>query len=142
MPYNESHTGRTLPLKFKSDLNSRTLNIVCRIIIERNNFNTGESKNIVEELNAGKTIAVFNPPEKIDRGIYDSRYHSIHTHHYEILRPLLIMFRYNVGNNKKFQAIDEFINNKNSINVVEVIAGMLDVPVSMDLQPPEPPPTD
>ena len=46
MPYNESPTGRTLPLKFKSDLNSRTLNIVCRIIIERNNFNTGESKNI------------------------------------------------------------------------------------------------
>ena len=42
---------------------------------------------------------------------YDSKYHSIHTHHREILRPLLIMFKYNL-NNKKFKTIDKFIENK------------------------------
>tara|TARA_Y100000310_G_scaffold334616_1_gene414795 strand:- start:426 stop:1379 length:954 start_codon:yes stop_codon:yes gene_type:complete len=87
-------------------------------------FITGESKNIAEEMKGGKTVEVLNPPEGVDKGVYDSRYHSIHTHHYEILRPLLIMFRYNL-NNKKFKTIDEFIDNKNSVNVAKVIAEML-----------------
>ena len=47
----------------------------------------------------------------VNKGVYDSKYHSIHTHHFEILRPLLIMFKYSL-NNKKFKTIDKFINNE------------------------------
>ena len=50
----------------------------------------------------------------VNKGAYDSKYHSIHTHHFEILRPLLIMFKYNL-NNKKFKTIDSFINNEISL---------------------------
>jgi len=50
----------------------------------------------------------------VNKGVYDSKYHSIHTHHFEILRPLLIMFKYNLDN-KKFKTIDSFINNEISL---------------------------
>jgi hypothetical protein len=50
----------------------------------------------------------------VNKGAYDSKYHFIHTHHFEILRPLLIMFKYNLDN-KKFKTIDSFINNEISL---------------------------
>ena len=50
----------------------------------------------------------------VNKGVYDSKYHSLHTHHYEILRPLLIMFKYNL-NNKKMDTIDRVIKTKVSL---------------------------
>ena len=43
---------------------------------------------------------------------YDFRYQCIHTHKSPILKALFMMYRYNVGHNKKFKTIDNFINNE------------------------------
>ena len=68
-------------------------------------FITGESKNVMEQLERGETVRIMSPPENFDRGVYDSRYHSIHTHHDGILRPLLIMFKYNLNNKNSKEKI-------------------------------------
>ena len=80
-------------------------------------FITGEVPDFIKQIKEHGSASLFTTSaghDGINKGVYDSRYHSIHTHHYEILRPLLIMFKYNL-NNKKFKAIDEFINNEVSL---------------------------
>ena len=39
--YNESETGRSLPETFKADLSSKTLSIICRVVIDVH-FTTAE----------------------------------------------------------------------------------------------------
>ena len=80
-------------------------------------FIATEVMDITKEVEKDGSAEIFTTRDGIDdvnKGVYDSKYHSIHTHHHEILRPLLIMFKYNLDN-KKFKTIDKFINNEISL---------------------------
>jgi len=84
---------------------------------------TAETIDLMAQLKKDGSINLLNSSNSeghdvvepvVNKGAYDSKYHSIHTHHLEILRPLLIMFKYNLDN-KKFKTIDSFINNEISL---------------------------
>ena len=103
--------GQHADVMLYGDQLSKDHNFIMDILSQYCFFITGESRDVMKQLERGEGVRIMSPPENLDRGVYDSRYHSIHTHHYEILKPLLTMFKYNL-NNKKFKFIDKFINNK------------------------------
>ena len=78
---------------------------------------TRDHNKVMDKLNK-YCLAVPRVPKSVGKfvdrrpGSYHILYHCIHSHDPLILKPLLTMFRYNVGNNKKFKTIDKFIENK------------------------------
>ena len=101
----------------------KTHDMVINKLCEYCFFITGESPDIMKTLEEQGSVSLMAPSEGPDTiisrvlghtGVYDSKYHSLHTHHYEILRPLLIMFKYNL-NNKKMETIDRVIKTKVSL---------------------------
>ena len=95
----------------------KTHDMVINKLCEYCFFITGESPDIMKTLEEQGSVSLFTTSaghDGVNKGVYDSKYHSLHTHHYEILRPLLIMFKYNL-NNKKMETIDRVIKTKVSL---------------------------
>ena len=97
----------------------RDHNMVMDKLYKYGFFIIGEGPDFAHQIKKHGTVQLFTTSDDtghvyddgVNKGVYDSKYHFIHTHHYEILRPLLIMFKYKL-NNKKFKTIDKFIESK------------------------------